>query len=1022
MDFRILGSLEVAVGSQLLEFGGNRQQTALAVLLLDVNRVVTLGRLVDAIYGEGRPTTSRSQVQISISMLRRTLASHGPGPVISTESQGYALRVPREQVDCCRFIDTVQAARAAREEGGIDAAVSMYREALSLWRGVPFDGIDSRLIRSASIRLIEQQIAAYEDYVDLELELGGHHEVIAQLSEMVEKYPLRERLREQLMLALYRSGRQAEALQTYRTGRQALVEGMGIEPNEQLQHLEYKILTSDETLNAPEPPARIVLAETTPAQPVPRLLPADIGDFTGRVSQIDEIRSHFEVAVNSSSRAVPIIVLVGKPGIGKSAIAIHVAHLFSDWFPDGQLYADLHGASSHPVSPMHLLERFLRALGWPAAPVLDSLEERAEMYRGQLADRRILVVMDDALSETQVQPLIPGNPSCAVLITSRSRLTGIAGAIHIEVDVFDSRQSVELFARIAGAGRLRSAPGAASALAELCGRLPLALRIAGARLSARPHWSVAQLVARLEDETRRLDELNHGEMGVRAGLSLAYENVGERARTLFRRLAILDSNLFSAWVSAPLLDLPPADAHDLLEELVDAQLVETTGNETGEPCQYQFHDLIRVFARERLAAEEPSEARNVALARLLGGLLSLSRAAHRAEYGGDYLQINDVSPHWTLPDDVVERLVASPLRWFDRERHALVSGIRQAAHAGLVELCWNLAVSTVTLFEARAYLDDWRETHEIALEAVRRAGDVRGHAAMLYSLGSLHLTERRFDDASASLGAAAALFEELSDRQGLALVLRNIASIDRMRGRYHNAAAKYEQALEIFRETGDLIAVAYVLHNMAHLRLEHNDFAQTRQLLTEALDLCRSFGSRRVEAQVLHRMGEMHLRADDELADAVEVFEQALAIVRDAGDPTGEAFALNGLGTAYLRLGDLVNADRTLRLASVQAGTVGERLVEARTSAELGRLELVRGRAAEAIEHIERAIDTLSGLRIPLQEVEALILLGEAHAAAGDDAARRRAASRALALAEGMKPALTDVVKAGFLERIDRVR
>ncbi|WP_327091558.1 tetratricopeptide repeat protein [Nonomuraea sp. NBC_01738] len=1024
MDFRVLGPLEVAVDRQRLDLGGTRQQIALALLLLDVNHVVTIGRLMEAIYGEDPPTTSRSQVQICISTLRRLLAAHGEGSIISTEPQGYALRVAREQVDANRFDAITQNARAHRDTGDPDNAVKSYREALALWRGPALDGIDSRLVQSAANRLTENRATVYEDCIQLEVELGRHREVIGELSELVEEHPLRERLRGQLMLALYRSGRQAEALQVYRRARQALIEELGIEPNEELQRLEYKILTSDESLNAPAQAAAVVPEQPhhhQHAMPVPGLLPTDIADFTGRTKQVDEIRQQFELAARDPSRlAVPIIVLVGKPGIGKSAIAVHASHTIADHYADGQLYADMHGASSRPTSPMQVLERFLRALGVPGTSIPEGLEERAEMYRGLLADRRMLVVMDDVMSETQVQPLVPGNPGCAVLITSRSRLGALAGAIHVEVDVFDSNQSMELLTRIAGVERVQSEPEASAALADLCGQLPLALRIAGARLSARPHWSVEQLVGRLEDETRRLDELKHGDMGIRASISLTYESVGEGARRLFKRLAILDSKLFSGWISAALMDQPLTDAQDLLDELADAQLVETTGSGSGFRSQYRFHDLIRVFARERLAVEESAADRNHALARVLGGLLYLSQEAHRREYGGEYVQIKSAAPRWKLPERMVERLVASPLAWYERERHTLVSGIRQAAQAGFTELCWELAISSVTLFEVRVYLDDWRETHEIALEAARAAKDVRGHAAMLYSLGSLHITEQRFEDARRHFDAAVPLFEQAGDDQGLALVVRNIAFLDRMSGRYAEAEANYTRALASFRKFDDPIASAYVLHNLAHLRLEHNDPEGAERMLAEALELSRTAGGRRVEAQVLHRMGETHLHAGQP-GKAAEAFGAALPIVQDTGDPTGEAYVLHGLGMARLQMGEAAEAEGVLRRSFMLASTAGDKSAEARAAVALGELDLSRGRALSAIGHLRHALEVFRGIDTPIQVVRVMVTLGEAYHLTGDAATVRELVAEAAALIERVDPPLAGEVRQRLVERLRRL-
>ena len=566
---------------------------------------------------------------------------------------------------------------------------------------------------------------ADEDRIDLELQLGRHHELVGELTELAGEFPLREQLRGQLMLALYRCGRTAEALQVYRQARRTMIDELGIEPGDRLQHLEHAILTCDPALDPPAGAIRIQSAK----QRVPSLLPAGIADFTGRTEQVSQICRHLVSAAGAGERlAVPVVAITGQGGVGKTSTAVHAAHGAAHHFPDGQLFADLHGGSSHPVGPMRVLERFLRALGVPGSQMPEDLDERAEVYRSLLAHRKVLVVLDDAVGESQVSPLLPGSGAAAVIITSRRRLAGLAGAAHVEVDVFDADKSLDLLGRIAGSVRVHTQSEAAAQVAAQCGHLPLALRIAGARLSARPHWSIAQLVERLADETRRLDELRHGEMGIRPSISLSYEGASEQARRLFRRLALLDLPVFSGWMNAALLDLPLARAEDLLDDLVQAQLIQAVGTGSGVHSQYRFHNLVRVFARERLAAEEPAAEREAALERALGALLYLAEQAHRRQYGGDYIVLHSDARRWPLPTGLAEQLVSDPLSWYDRERAVLVAGVRQAAQAGFTDLCWSLALTAVTLLSPGPALttgrkpttSPWRPPGTRAMSAVRQ--------------------------------------------------------------------------------------------------------------------------------------------------------------------------------------------------------------------------------------------------------------------------------------------------------------
>lgn len=994
MKFRILGPLEVAAGPERLELGGARQQIVVATLLISANRVVTMDRLLEAIYGEFLPQTSRAQAHISISSVRRMFAAHSNEEIISTREHGYVIQVGRDQLDSEQFQELVTAARAARDEGQISQAVAYYRDALRLWRGPAFDGIDSQLVRAAASRLDEQRIATNEDCLKLELDVGRHHELVGELTELVRDFPLREQLRGLLMLALYRCGRTVEALEAYRQTRQTMIEELGIEPGERLQKLQHDILSSDPSLSLPAEQIGIPQVR----QQIPNLLPTDIADFTGRAAQLTQIRQRLVgSAAKDVAQAVPVVVIVGKGGVGKTALAVHAAHSVAGHFDGGLLFADLHGGTSNLVGPMRVLERFLRALGVPATQMPEGLDERAEVYRSLVADRKMLVVLDDAASESQVSPLLPGGGPAGVIITSRRGLTGLAGAAHVPLDVFDTDKSVDLLARIAGAARIEAEPEAATMVATHCGRLPLALRIAGARLSARPHWSVQQLVDRLADETRRLDELRHGDMGIRPSILLTYQSVTDQARRLFRRLALLEMPVFSGWLSAALLDRPLSVAEDVLDDLISAQLVESTGGGSGVHSQYRFHDLIRVFAREHLAAEEHEAERTAALERALGALLFLADKAHYRYFGGDYARIRCDAPRWPLPERLAEQLVSDPLSWYDRERITLVAGVRQAAQAGLVDLSWGLASSTVPLFESRVYLEDWQETHEIALAAARRADNVRGQAAMLNSIGSFHLTQQRIEPARRELAEALQLFQDAHDEHGMAMVARHLAYLDRLGGRLGDATRRYEQTLAALRKVGDLIATAHVLHGLAQVRLELNQPDSAKELLSEALRLCQTAQCGRIEAQVVHRLGEAHLLSG-EFAAAVSAFDRSLAISSDIGDVIGQAYALQGIGVARVRQAEFGQARTALERALEFAVGAHERLAEARVLLGFGELALAIGDPARTVVFGQQASGIFRSMGALLHDARTLTVLSEAHAALGDAEAAAVASAEAAAL------------------------
>ncbi|MEV0897744.1 BTAD domain-containing putative transcriptional regulator [Actinoplanes sp. NPDC049802] len=977
MEFHVLGPLEAVAGGRRLDIGGNRQQIVLASLVLEAGTVISIDRLMTAVYGESLPSSARVQVQICVSALRRLLGAHGRPQAIVTRNQGYVLVPDGIGVDLHRYERLVREARAAGDTGRREDATARYREALALWRGPALEGLDSEPLRMVADRFAERRLTINEDCIEYDLELGRHREVIPELAGLVAVHPLRERLRGQLMLALYRSGRQAEALDAYRAARRTLIDELGLEPSEWLQRLEQAILTSSADLGVPE--RAIVAGEAArpsgPGGTAPCMLPTDIADFTGRGRQIDAIELQLVTAAANPGRlAVPIIVVAGKPGIGKTALGVHVSHRLASRFPDGQLFADLHGRSSDRVSPMRILERFLRALGVPGTAIPDGLEERAEMYRGLLSDRRMLVVLDNAGSEAQVLPLLPGSPRTAVLITAGNRLGALPGAVHVDIDVLEPSQCLELLARIAGADRVRAEREASEKLGDLCGGLPLALRIAGARLSARPHWTVGQLVDRLENESRRLDELNHGALGVRVSISITYDNISEPARRLFRLIAVVDCPDFSAWVCAALLDEPLPDAHDLLDELVDAQLVETVRTEHSRHRQYRMHDLIRVFARERLAAEEPPAERTAALRRVFGGMLFLAEEAHRRFYGPGNHLMHSPAARRRLPPQVTDRILSDPLDWFERERQCIVAAIRQAAKVGAADYSWDLTIKSITLFELRDYLNDWRETTEIALAATQQAGDGLGQAVIRYSMGSLAVVENRLADARRYLDEAVALFEALGEEHGAAVTNRHLAYLERMGGELGASYRRYEQALTVLRRVGDMTAAAHVLHNMAQVELDRGEPAKATALLVESLEVSRRAGSRRIEAQALYRLGQAHLQSGD-VHRAVTIFGDVLAATRDLGDLIGESYALLGLGTAHLADGDHAAARAALSSGRERAATSGKPILQARIEFRLGELELDSGSRETAIARLERARDMFREMRAPMLEEDVLTVL-----------------------------------------------
>ena len=990
MDLRILGPLEIGTGGRAVKIGGPRERIVLAMLALRANRVTSVEQLVDAVWGEQPPSTARGQIQGCISGLRKVLDDAGLPNAIQTRAGGYVLTVAEDGLDSEQFGKLVaQAHRQAGEQRLAEAAATL-RTALGLWRGPALNGVQSDLVQRGCAVLEDARIAAVEELMQLDLQLGRHAEISGQLRVLVAEHPLRERLYEFLVLALYRSGRQAEALEVCRRARMTMISELGLEPRPELQALERAVLNRDPSLGLPSDTGQPAgPAEKPPASP--RQLPSSIADFIGRQAQIVDVTRLLAEARNAgtSQYAVPIIGIAGFGGVGKSTLALRVAHESAEDYPDGHLYVDLGGMAGEDRTAT-VLARFLRALGVNGTVIPDSLEERAEMYRSRVANKRLLLVIDHVTNEAEVVPLLPGSSTCAVILTSRTRLDRLAGAHWVSLDAFDDDTAMQLLAKIVGWERLQAEPVAAQQLVEYCGGLPLALRIAGARLASRPHWRIGELARRLKNEVQRLDELSHRGLEIRSSIGLSYRTLPESVKRLFRLIALPEAREFPSWTAAALLNCSLKEAEETLERLVDVQLLNIGETNDGE-TRYRIHDLIRVYARERLMDTESAAERTAALRRLLGGWLALAELAHRAEYGGDYTILHGTAERFRLAEwsdrtvgDCPSTWRENPLEWMEKERGSLVAAVRTAAEADEHELCWDLALTLVSLFEVRGYFDDWKETAELAHAVCSRAGNRTGRAAMRYSQGTLAMFQKQLSVAQQFFGQALEIFSADENVHGQALVLRNAAIVDRLLGNFDSMLGKYEEALTMMRTVGDVIGQANILRNLSKYRIDQGDIEEAAQMLSEALQLCQQVNYVRGEAQVASRYAELYLSTGQPML-ARQTLNRVLESVRQIGDRIGEAHALYGLGVVRRREGRLDTAEATLLHALSVAEEVGDRLIQGQAHYAIGELCLARGENVRSAEHLQRARELFDELGSSLWLAKTLIQLLEA-GEAGDAA------------------------------------
>ena len=943
----MLGSLHAQVTGRDVRFGGPRQATVLAALLVDANKVVAMDRLVAVMWDGKTPATAVRQVQDAVSGLRRTLTACGaPASLISTRRGGYQIELAPDQLDLLEFERERRCAE--RLTNPVETAVAL-RRGLACWRGSALADISSQVLENDAARLNEQRAAARKQCLSIELDLGRHGEVVEELTDLSREHPFDEHVAEHLMLALYRCRRQGEALQVYERLRRMLAGELGVDPSPPIQALHRRILLADPALAGPASgavPAPQTVTEPVLAMPV-RQLPLDVPDFVGRADALAEL-GHLLTG------RTPVTVIVGGPGVGKSSLVTHAARLASAAFPDGQLYLNLAATSDEPRDPALMLAEALRAFGIAGSAIPGSLSERAALYRSLLARRRMLVVLDDAGPAEQVLPLLPGADGCAVLITSRTLLTHLPGARHIDLDVLSPAEARELFTGIVGRRRVEREPAEADAILDCCGNLPLAIRIAGAKLTGRPAWSLRVLRERIEDESRRLAELRVGDLSVRASVELSLRLLPAEAVRALSLLGLLGAHTLPGWVVGPLLDRPDAsDAERVLDTLVDASLVRLTATDAiGQP-RYRLHDLIRTCAVE-VAGTLPMADKRDAISRVLAAWLDLAERGTDRLPAGLLVAAPGSAPRRSLPGVVVDRLLADPFGWFDAERCTLLGAVRLAVDWGLDELAWELAASTVTYYDHRCLYQDWQHGHGIALDAVQAAGNVLGASVLLRDLGQLHIYRDEFDGATRALESSVELCQERGDKRGEALSVAMLGTVSRVQGRDEEAVDRVEQALAMAINEGDRHLEAQLTCAMGVMRLMRGDLDEAESWFEDALRQARVLDDPHRVAVVLRRFNRLHDRRGDPDA-ALRCLWQALVTFEELADERCAAYTLLEVGRVYAGQHDRDRATPALRRAAEVFHRHGDRQDEAACWQLIGDLDAAAGVGDLARRNHERA-------------------------------------------------------------------
>ncbi|MEV0232729.1 BTAD domain-containing putative transcriptional regulator [Nonomuraea sp. NPDC050786] len=948
--FSVLGPLQVRSPEGLLRIAGRKPRLLLASLLLDANQVVSSDMLVEVLWPRTQPSSAVANLRTYVSSLRSA------GVQIVAQPSGYAIEIDAERLDALRFEELVTMARAA---GRTDEAFEHLRRALALWRGAPLSDLPASPLWDGRLRALTQaRLAAAEELAELKLARGEHAGAIDDLRRLIGEHPYREDLWQRLILALHHSGRRAEALHAYTTIRRQLVDELGIEPGQDLRDVHASVLAGDPapapvTAGDP-PPAPAAAPHQLPADVpdfTPHQLPADVPDFTGRAADVAALTRALSAGERPPDGPPSIAVVTGPPGVGKSALAVHCAHALRAEYPAGQLYLCLGGTDTTPADPLDLLAEALRALGVAEQALPPTLRERASLYRSLLARRPMLVFLDDAADTAQVRALLPGH-GCAVLVTSRRRIAELPGALQLELDVLPPEEAEELLAKIVGAERVAAEREAAQAILHSCGHLPLAVRVAGARLAGRPGWPLSVLRQRLDDETSRLDELRAGDLEVRGSFELSYRRLPGDAALAFRALGLLGSQSVPGWVADAVLDRHRSDT--VVDTLVDANLLRLAGTDpVGQP-RYRLHDLVRCAAMEKAGAPTIDGAERHALVRVLGGWLTAAEHAAARLPTTLFGLTSDGAPRWSLERETLGRLTAEPLAWFDAEHESLVDAVRLAAGAGLAQSAWGLAATLVPYFDLHCRLDEWQSTHRVALDSARAAGDRHGEAAMLRGLAQVCLYQDRYAEAGDMFRRARAIFHELGDTRSEAISICGLAAVNQFSGRHLRALGSFRHALAMFLAIGDRSGEAYARQAIGRVYLSLRDVRQASRWLGDALRLAEELGDAHREGCVSMQLGRLYdLVAESDRAMRFQ--GHALDIFEALGDRHCGAYAMRNLGGLQVARGDRSDGSDQLERSLVIFQQLGDRSGEADTYQSLGELYHSSGRSVLARHYLHQA-------------------------------------------------------------------
>ncbi|HEY3003188.1 MAG TPA: BTAD domain-containing putative transcriptional regulator [Kribbellaceae bacterium] len=931
------------VDGQALRASKPRQ--LLATLLLHPNRFVSTELIADALWEGYPPASATANIRTYVRALRSALQLAGLTAPIDTSAAGYSIEVGVDELDASLFESLLAEGGHLRVAGDERQAMQAYSQALALWRGRPLEDLTPASAWEGSLARLEAQHRGLVDtLLELRLANSDHTGAALLLSDRLTEDPYDEALWAQLVDTLVAAGRLNEARSTYKKAVRTLAADLGVEPGPELAEAGARAARPAKRRTGLPRPAVVAGGDLVR---VPSQLPLDLADFSGRGAELERLR---DLVCGRDPVRPPIAVISGPPGTGKSALAVKLGHMVRESFPDGQIYLDMR-ASSQPREPSGALHDLLRSLDVPDSAVPADPERRSAALRSELASRRVLILLDDVGSASQVLPLLPGTGESALVITSRRRLTDLAGADSVPLDVLDAADAAALLSLVAGPGRVDGDDAAVAEILEACGNLPLAIRIAASRLVQRPDLAVADLARRLRDETHRLDELSLGELAVRTSADLSYGSLGPDEARLYRVLGHIAVGDFSARALDPVFGRAGTDRG--LDRLIEANLVQTSSvDSTGHP-RHRLHDLIRLHAVQIGTDAERAQAIEDLRLVLDAALRQCRRACAALPF--EYFGVPELEPGTgDTADDDKPMTGDEALTWLDAERGTFVQLVRAAANSGLHEYAWRIAAAWGLYLDMRAGFDEWDESHQVGLASARACGNRRGEAIMHRNLGQLALYRDDWEPAYEHLTAAAEIFDAIGDRLGAGVTGVGLGTWHRERGFLDVALEHCVRAMHAFVEVGDANGEAVARSASAAIHLLRDDADTASAYLAPAFRLARLLGDPHREAKVRRRIAEVreHQGRNDQ---AVRQLRTALAIFEGLGDDHCASYTRASLGQALLALGDQASARRML-LAALEIGhRLGDRSAEAQAAYLLGELHRQAGHVDPARRYLGRA-------------------------------------------------------------------